>query len=62
MKAPKKLKARKCYGHLGGRLGELLFERLVELGWFQPEEGKATVYEITEKGRQELGRLGVKLE
>jgi hypothetical protein len=54
-------KARRCYGHLGGTLGERLFHRLIELGWFQPEEGKATVYEITQKGFEELTKLGVDL-
>lgn len=55
------LKGRSCYGHLGGELGNRLFERLIELGWFALEEGKATVYEVTEKGREELEKLGVNL-
>ena len=56
------LKARRCYGHLGGKLGERLFERLIELEWFKPEEGKSTVYQVTDKGYEELKRLGVNLE
>lgn len=56
------LKARRCYGHLGGRLGERLFERLIELEWFKPEEGKSTVYQIIEKGCEELKKLGVNPE
>lgn len=57
----KPLSAKECYGHLGGTLGNNLFERLVELGWFRRNENKATVYEITEKGMQELERLGVSI-
>jgi predicted transcriptional regulator len=56
------LKARRCYGHLGGKLGEQLFERLIELEWFKLEEGKSTVYQITEKGYEELKKLGVNRE
>jgi predicted transcriptional regulator len=56
------LKARRCYGHLGGKLGERLFDRLIELEWFKPEEGKSTVYQITEKGYEELKKLGVNPE
>jgi hypothetical protein len=62
VKAKSKLKARTCYGHLGGKLGQLIFERLIELGWFTLEEGKVTVYQVTEKGYQELSKLGVPIE
>jgi len=55
----KPLTARSCYGHLGGRLGNLLFERMLELGWLKKCEGKSTVYEIIETGRSELFRLGI---
>jgi hypothetical protein len=55
------IKAKKCYGHLGGKLGERIFNRLLELQWFRLENAKATVYEITEKGRKELKKLGVNL-
>lgn len=54
-----KLKAKKCYGHLGGKLGNQVFERLIELEWFKLEEDKSTVYEVTEKGYRELDKLGV---
>lgn len=58
----KELKGRKCYGHLGGKLGERLFARLIEMEWLKLEEGKSTVYEITEKGYKEFEKLGVKLD
>jgi hypothetical protein len=56
------LKGRRCYGHLGGKLGERLFERLIELEWFKLEEGKSTVYQVTEKGYEALTKLGIVLE
>jgi len=37
-KSCKQLKGRSCYGHLGGTLGERLFVRLLELGWFERDE------------------------
>jgi|AGTN01.3.fsa_nt_gi hypothetical protein len=61
-KSKKKLKGRNCYGHLGGKLGERILERLIELDWVKLEEGKSTVYEITEKGNVELTKLGVNLD
>jgi hypothetical protein len=57
-----KITARSCYGHLGGKLGNRLFERLVELGWFEREQDKVTVFRITETGYEQLARLGVRLE
>ena len=56
----KRLKGRKCYGHLGGELGERLFMKLIEMEWLKLEEGKSTVYEITEKGHAEFEKLGIK--
>lgn len=53
------LKAKSCYGHLGGTLGNRLFERLLELNWFEREEDTATVYRLTETGKEEFARLGV---
>lgn len=53
------LKAKSCYGHLGGTLGNRLFERLLELNWFEREEDAATVYRLTETGKREFARLGV---
>ena len=53
------LKAKSCYGHLGGTLGNCLFERLLELNWFEREVDTATVYQLTETGKQEFARLGV---
>lgn len=51
--------AKGCYGHLGGTLGDRLFARLVELGWFRRTADRATVYELTAWGVRELKKLGV---
>lgn len=56
------IKGRKCYDHLGGKLGTRIFERLIELEWIKLEDGKSTVYQITEKGYEELSKLGVNLD
>jgi hypothetical protein len=61
-RVPSELKARTCYGHLGGKLGQLIFERMIELEWFTLEDGRTTVYKITEKGCRELRKLGVPID
>jgi len=61
-KTQKAVKAKKCYGHLGGKLGDLIFDRLLELQWFKLEDEKSTVYEITEKEKEGLKKLGVNIE
>ena len=55
----KVLHGKSCYGHLGGTLGNRLFERLVELKWFTRAEGTSTVYLLTDKGLAEMEKLGV---
>ncbi|MEN6462605.1 MAG: hypothetical protein ABFC94_14715 [Syntrophomonas sp.] len=57
--SPKILKAKSCYGHLGGTLGNRLFERLLELNWFEREQDTSTMYRLTETGKEEFTRLGV---
>ena len=59
IKNRKVLSARSCYSHLGGTLGNRLFARLIELGWFEADAYKSTVYKITPKGIEELDKLGV---
>lgn len=55
------LKARSCYGHLGGTLGDRLFKRLLELGWFEQDGDKVTVFSLTELGIQEFKKLGIEI-
>lgn len=57
----KTLKAKSCYGHLGGTLGNRFFESMLEQKWFEREEDKATVYTLTKTGEQALLRLGVNI-
>ncbi|MEW6607610.1 MAG: hypothetical protein AB1414_09165 [bacterium] len=44
----------KCFDHLGGQIAPALFNRLLEMGWIKPKEGKKTVFEATEKGRKKF--------
>jgi hypothetical protein len=55
----KLLTAKPCFEHLGGTLGCRLFQRLVELGWFEPAGDGTRNYAITETGRARLEELGV---
>lgn len=52
------LSAKPCYSHLGGTLGTRLFQRLIALDWFEPDEN-GKFYRITPAGQKELERLGV---
>jgi hypothetical protein len=40
-------------------LGNRIFDRLLDLNWFEREDDKATVYRLTETGITELKKLGV---
>lgn len=44
----------KCFDHLGGRLAPMLFNRLLEMKWMKPKEGRKTVFEVTEKGKKKF--------
>ena len=57
----KQLSAKTCFGHLGGTLGNRLFERLVELGWLESDGQKRTVFTITPKGAEEFTNLGINI-
>ncbi len=62
MKQEKRLIGRKCYDHLGGKLGAVLFEFLVINEWIRLDDGKSTVYVLTAKGEKELNSIGFKIE
>lgn len=53
---------RKCYDHLGGRLGSALLDFYLKQGWIVLDEGKSTVYVITETGRAAFGNMGLVLD
>ncbi|MBE6823683.1 MAG: hypothetical protein E7518_11405 [Ruminococcaceae bacterium] len=57
---PMKVKKVKCcYGHLGGKLGDLLFDRMLELGWIQKDPEEARKFALTDLGIREFLKLGV---
>jgi hypothetical protein len=56
------VKARTCYGHLGGELGNFLFKKLIDAEWLEPEENKKTVFKITEKGYEGFKKIGIDLD
>ena len=52
---------KKCYHHLGGKLGEALFDFLVQDGWIAPQENAPNAYAITEKGYERFRQMGLEL-
>lgn len=61
MKQERRLTGRKCYDHLGGKLGAMLLEFLIVNEWICLDEGKSTVYVLTSKGEKELDSIGLKI-
>jgi len=55
---PRKLAA-VCYDHIGGALGESLYDALVRKTWVSAEGGGL---KVTPKGRRKLAALGVPVE
>jgi hypothetical protein len=55
---PRKLAA-VCYDHIGGALGESLYDALVRKAWVSAEGGGL---KVTPKGRREMIALGVPVE
>lgn len=44
----------KCFDHLCERLAPVLFSRLIEMRWIEPQGGKTAVLDVTEKGSKRL--------
>jgi predicted transcriptional regulator len=61
MEKSNEMKGRKCYDHLGGKLGAILLNNLLEKNWIELEEDKTTVYIITEKGEREFKKMGIEI-
>jgi len=55
---PRKLAA-VCYDHIGGALGESLYDALVRKAWVSADSGEL---HVTPKGRRELAALGVPVD
>lgn len=53
--------AKLCYEHIGGKLGNLLFEAFVAKGWLAKEELGQKDFYITEVGLQKFKNLGIDL-
>jgi hypothetical protein len=53
------LAAKCCYSHLGGTLGSRLFQRMLELGWFEPQADDPKHYALTRRGVEKFIEFGV---
>lgn len=53
--------AKKCYGHIGGKLGELLLETFASKKWISKNNSTDKHFYITELGEKEFTKLGVDL-
>jgi expansin (peptidoglycan-binding protein) len=53
--------AKKCYEHLGGKLGELLLENFADKKWIAKKTPDDKHFYITELGEKELIKLGIDL-
>lgn len=52
---------KKCYDHLGGKLGAALFDFLVLQKWIELKEGTSTSYILTEIGLENFAKIGLEL-
>jgi DNA-binding transcriptional ArsR family regulator len=57
-------RARTCYDHLAGRAGVALFDAMLGRGLIEPQvtADERSAYEVTDKGRERLGRIGVDVD
>ena len=55
------LTGRKCYDHLGGKLGASLFDFLILQKWIELKEGTSTTYVVTDTGYDNFAKIGLKL-
>ncbi|MES2140737.1 MAG: ArsR family transcriptional regulator [Bacteroidota bacterium] len=53
--------AKTCYTHIGGKLGRLLLEQFIDLGWLKKNHPSDKHFFITTKGEKEFANLGVDL-
>lgn len=55
------LTGRKCYDHLGGKLGAALFDFLILQKWIELKEGTSTTYVVTDAGYENFVKIGLML-
>jgi hypothetical protein len=60
MKHHKRLTGRRCYDHLGGKLGAILLDFFIAKEWICLDEGKSTVYVLTAEGKKAFEEIGLK--
>jgi hypothetical protein len=53
--------AKKCYSHIGGKLGMLLMESFIDKGWLSKTNPDDDHFHITNKGKKEFTKLGIDL-
>ena len=58
MKSSDPITIKSCYSHIGGKFGNLLTQRLIELGWIAKVKDVRD-FKITKKGEQEFTKLGI---
>lgn len=61
MRELKPANGRKCYDHLGGKLGEVLFDYLINNDYIVLDEGKTTVYKLTQRGEDFFKKNGIEI-
>lgn len=54
-------KAKTCYEHIGGKLGNLLMEQFILKGWLAKHNEIDKDYYITEIGENEFTKFGIDL-
>lgn len=57
----KKIPAKPCYTHIGGKLGALLLERFITKGWLEKDDATVPNYYITENGKIAFAEMGIDL-
>ena len=55
------LTGKRCYDHLGGKLGAELFNFLVLQKWIELKEGTTATYVVTEAGYKNFAQIGLAL-
>lgn len=53
--------AKRCFEHIGGKLGELLLETFIAKKWIAKESPENKHFYITEKGEEEFAKMGLDL-
>ena len=51
------LTGKRCYDHLGGKLGAELFDFLVLQKWIELKEGTTATYVVTEAGYKNFAQI-----